>query len=53
MKRKNLKMKEKTGGKMIRAKGKRKTTKGALIKGMTKKLPSEILGNPALNEGLS
>ena len=31
---------------------KKKTTKGALIKGMTKKLPSLILDNPVFRKGL-
>ena len=31
---------------------KKKTTKGALIKGMTKKLPSQILDNPVFRKGL-
>lgn len=31
---------------------KKKTTKGTLIKGMTKKLPSEILGNPVFKKRL-
>jgi len=32
--------------------GKRSTGKGALIKGMTKRLPHEILGNPLFQVGL-
>jgi hypothetical protein len=31
---------------------KHRTSKGALIKGMTKRLPHEILGNPLFQEGL-
>lgn len=30
----------------MRRRGKRKTTKGALIKGMSRKLPSDILASP-------
>jgi hypothetical protein len=52
MKRRNLKVKEKNGRKAVRAKRKKRTTKGALIKGMTKKLPSEILGNPVFKKRL-
>jgi hypothetical protein len=45
-------MKEKLGKKPANIKKEKRTTKGALIKGMTKKLPSEILGNPVFKKRL-
>lgn len=45
------KKKKKSAKSSNRSKNKR-TTKGALIKGMTKKLPSDILANPVFKEGL-
>lgn len=41
-----------TRGKKKNIQRKKKTTKGALIKGMTKKLPSEILNNPVFRKRL-
>ena len=43
---------KKTMSKAGVTKAKKKTTKGALIKGMTKKLPHEILKNSVFKEGL-
>lgn len=42
-------IKEKT---VLKKKRKRKTQKGALIQGMSRKLPSEILGNPVFKKRL-
>lgn len=43
---------EKVGRKAARRKRKKKTTKGVLIKGMSKRLPSEILANPVFEKRL-
>jgi hypothetical protein len=45
-------VREKKIKKVTRIKRKKKTTKGALIKGMSKKLPSEILSNPVFKKRL-